>query len=31
MPGAQQLDYFIGLCPCDDCRLRQRCAVELTA
>ena len=31
MPGAQQLDYFTGPCPSDDCRLRQRCAVELTA
>ena len=32
MLGAQQqIDYFTGPCPCDECRLRHRCAVERLA
>jgi hypothetical protein len=27
----QQLDYFTGPCPCDDCRFRERCGPERLA
>jgi hypothetical protein len=32
MAGAQQqIDYFTGPCPYDDCRFRQRCGAERLA